>query len=119
MIKTYADMLCSKLSVLSAKGEKVDMVKWLNYTTFNIMADMTFGESMELLDGSPNSNWVDMLFELLQFVAYRRVIAHWPSLAVIGQALVVRLKHAHMLFLCKLTGSSCQLDASTSQRTNQ
>lgn len=54
LIATYVDKLVAKLDELVSPNEKakgvVDMVKMLNFTTFDIMSDLAFGEPLHLLE---------------------------------------------------------------------
>lgn len=82
------DKLQHRLLDLAAKREKIHMVKYLNFTTFDIMADMTFGEPLGLLDGSPASSWIDAFSGFIRFITLVRVADTWPSLKPIFKALV-------------------------------
>lgn len=57
LLKGYVELLVKKLKEATAKNEegKVDMMSWYNFTTFDIMADLTFGEPLKLLEGSAYS----------------------------------------------------------------
>lgn len=42
--------------------DKVDIVRMYNFTTFDIMGDLTFGESLHMLDNQQYDEWVAMIF---------------------------------------------------------
>jgi hypothetical protein len=45
LLQNYVDQLVSRLrETIAAKGDAVDMVKWYNWTTFDIIADLVFGK---------------------------------------------------------------------------
>jgi cytochrome P450 len=44
VIKGYIDLLVGKLMERSEKGEVVDLAAWYNYTTFDVIGDLAFGE---------------------------------------------------------------------------
>lgn len=48
----YADKLVNKLREGNTDGNKWDIVRMYNYTTFDVMADLTFGESMHMLENA-------------------------------------------------------------------
>ncbi|KAL9115372.1 MAG: hypothetical protein Q9227_000693 [Pyrenula ochraceoflavens] len=51
------DALVSQLN--SHSTGPLDFVELYNYAAFDVMADLTFGESMHLLDGPPDNPWRD------------------------------------------------------------
>lgn len=63
LIKTWSLKLAEKLQECAASGKKTDMLKYYNCTTFDIMADLTFGESLNMLESSEYSHWVKTIFE--------------------------------------------------------
>jgi cytochrome P450 len=48
----YADLLVSKCrkGIETDPEQKLDLVKMYNYTTFDVMGDLTFGEPLHMLD---------------------------------------------------------------------
>jgi cytochrome P450 len=60
LIRHYVDLLVEGLDkqVKSSNHGVVDMVKWYNYTTFDIMGDLSFGESFHCLEESAYHSWV-------------------------------------------------------------
>jgi cytochrome P450 len=74
----HVDLLVSKLHQ-QASG-KVDLVAMLNFTTFDIMGDLTFGEPLGLLDGSAYSPWVQTVFAGIKANAFFRIGLYYPLL---------------------------------------
>lgn len=62
----YIDLLTRRLReiVSSSAGHRaiVDIVKWLNFTTFDIVGDLALGESFHCLEESKYHGWVAILF---------------------------------------------------------
>jgi cytochrome P450 len=77
LLKGYADLLIEKLKERCNKDEKIDMVKWYNFTTFDIMADLTFGEPLQLLHESEYTPWVATVFGHINFISIMTVIRQW------------------------------------------
>jgi cytochrome P450 len=48
LLLTWATKLLNKLKERTLRHEKVDLVEFFNFTTFDIMADLTFGESLNM-----------------------------------------------------------------------
>ncbi|PVH95604.1 cytochrome P450 [Periconia macrospinosa] len=76
----YVALLVQKLQIRAAKNEAADMVKWYNFTTFDIMADLTFGEPLGLLDGSEYTPWVASVFAHVKLNALAGAIRRWSWL---------------------------------------
>ncbi|KAI3325220.1 putative cytochrome P450 monooxygenase [Xylariaceae sp. AK1471] len=54
--------------------EKVDMVRWFNFTTFDMIGHLTFAESFDCLSTSDYHPWVDMMFSTIKFMAWTRAL---------------------------------------------
>ncbi|KAK5657887.1 hypothetical protein OQA88_2436 [Cercophora sp. LCS_1] len=58
LITGYVDLLLERL-----KGkEVVDIVSWFNYTTFDIIGDLSFGQPFGCLERSETHPWVEIIF---------------------------------------------------------
>jgi cytochrome P450 len=55
----YADQLVQNLR----QGQIFDLVRMFNFTTFDIMGDFTFGESLHMLDKAEYDPWVKIIFQ--------------------------------------------------------
>lgn len=60
---------------------RFDMVRLLNCMTFNVMADLTFGEPLGLLDQPKLTSWVQAVFDNVQEMSIARVAREYPLLA--------------------------------------
>ncbi|KAL1641275.1 hypothetical protein SLS58_006177 [Diplodia intermedia] len=69
LFRGYVELLIAKLLELgtSEPDAKVNMVDMYNFTTFDIMADLTFGEPLKLLEGSAYNAWVHGIFAAVKF----------------------------------------------------
>jgi cytochrome P450 len=74
------------------KGE-VDIVRWFNFFTFDIIADLTFGESFHCLRDSDYHPWVHMLFTSVRAISLNSVIRRYPA----WQRIVKRLAPKDLL----------------------
>jgi cytochrome P450 len=81
----YADQLVSNLRESVKKDEVVDLVRMYNFTTFDVMADLTFGECLHLLDNAEYDPWVKVIFANIKRGAQLNIIyAHYP---IVGRIL--------------------------------
>jgi Cytochrome P450 len=47
-------------------GEQFDIVKWLNFITFDVIGDLAFGESFGCLDRGEFHFWIKLIFEAVK-----------------------------------------------------
>ncbi|KAL8400897.1 hypothetical protein RB594_001069 [Gaeumannomyces avenae] len=62
IISFYFDLFIRRLSEKSKGGEAIDMLRWLNYVTFDIIGDLALGESFGSLESSTYHPWVNNVF---------------------------------------------------------
>ncbi|EMR64619.1 putative trichothecene c-15 hydroxylase protein [Eutypa lata UCREL1] len=63
LIKGYIDLFFERMEEHHLSGKPVDVVKWYNYTTFDVIGDLAFGEPFDCLENSNYHTWVAMIFE--------------------------------------------------------
>ncbi|KAJ0331809.1 hypothetical protein COL5a_002478 [Colletotrichum fioriniae] len=77
IIGRYVEKLVDHLEQASGA---VDIATWLNYTTFDIIGDLTFAESFHNLDDSSFHPYVSGFFRAIRGFAYSRMILAKPHL---------------------------------------
>ncbi|KAF6822561.1 trichothecene c-15 hydroxylase [Colletotrichum plurivorum] len=80
IIKSYIDLLIDRLHTVSAENKPVDVVAWYNYTTFDIIGDLAFGESFGCLDSSDYHPWVKLIFDDIKLGMYFYVAKFFRAL---------------------------------------
>ncbi|KAK0624940.1 cytochrome P450 [Bombardia bombarda] len=81
IIKGYIDMLIKRLYENCGAGEKkVDLAAWYNYTTFDVIGDLAFGESFGCLQSSGYHPWVKAIFQMARVGTIFQTCAHYPFL---------------------------------------
>ena len=104
LFKQYADLLVQKVSALVEKDPtaKINLVDWYNFTTFDIMADLTFGEPLHLLDRSKYSSWVSAIFGSIKMGTYQQVFRAVPFVkSILNKTIpksVIEKRKLHMLY---------------------
>ncbi|KAI1073350.1 cytochrome P450 [Whalleya microplaca] len=88
LFKRYTNLLMSKLRELSDDRKPVEMTRPLNFTTFDIMAELCFGRPLGLLEKNEFSPWVKSVFESLKMQPLAAMIAYYP----ISNALFTRFE---------------------------
>lgn len=76
LITGYVDLLLQRL-----EGKHVvDIVSWFNYTTFDIIGDLSFGEPFGCLEKGGTHPWVETIFDSVgQFSVVVSMRRHVPS----------------------------------------
>lgn len=71
VIKQYVDQLFRKLHEASEGGTKpVDIERWFNFTTFDVIGDLAFGEPFGCLEDGTYHPWVDIIFKSIKNMAF-------------------------------------------------
>lgn len=53
------------------------MIRWFNYTTFDIIGDLAFGEPFGGLKSSKYDTWIQVMFNSIKSMAYLAAIGHF------------------------------------------
>jgi cytochrome P450 len=72
IIRGYVDLFIERLKPYAASGEKVDMCNWYNWTTFDIIGDMAFGEPFGCLRDGKEHTWVGLITETIKAGAFEQ-----------------------------------------------
>ena len=77
----YFELLVSQLK--DRIGDKpftvFDMTKWYNYTTFDIIGDLTYGASFGALESGEYHPWIASIFKAIKFGRYMRFASRYPG----------------------------------------
>lgn len=63
IIRGYIDLLIQRLREKSDDSQLIVISDWFNYTTFDIIGDLAFGEPFGCLAGSNYDEWIKCIFE--------------------------------------------------------
>lgn len=85
LVKQYVDKLFVQLRKHADQQEPTDMVKWYNYTTFDIIGDLAFAEPFGCLDSSDYHPWVAMIFSGIRASARIHALLKFPFLGAVLQ----------------------------------
>lgn len=77
-INSYIDLLIGKLQKKAASGSQVDLMRWLNFTTFDIIGDLCFAESFGSLENEDYNSWVANIFKGLKIARILRIFRAYP-----------------------------------------
>ena len=103
LILSYIELLISRLRerASSSGTAVVDLVQWFNFTTFDIVGDLSLGESFHCLEESRYHGWVSILFTQFKlaalFVSLRFFGLDKPLRMILPKSLLrKRTDHANM-----------------------
>ncbi|KAF9700473.1 hypothetical protein EKO04_002068 [Ascochyta lentis] len=85
LVKQHIDLLFIELRKRAASQEPVDIVKWYNYTTFDIVGDLVFAEPFNCLENTEPRAWVDMIFAGVRAGSRKQMLLNFPYLRFILQ----------------------------------
>jgi cytochrome P450 len=77
-VNKYVDMLMEYLTTQAQSGEALDIVKWFNFTTFDIIGDLAFTESFRSLESRSYNPWVLAIFQGIRGGALLRMFYNYP-----------------------------------------
>lgn len=101
IMKYHVDLLVTQLKKRASTGSTVDLVNWYNFTTFDLIGDLAFGESFGCLDSGGYHPWVAMIFGGFRLANYHQALKRLPRLAPFVSWLIpqklVRQQREHMM----------------------
>lgn len=89
LIKHYVDLFIQRLHE-NAGHKTIDIVPWFNYTTFDIVGDLAFGEPFNCLANSEYHSFVSIIFRSIKAGAYLIGTRQFPGLESIIMSLIPR-----------------------------
>ncbi|KAJ5935122.1 Cytochrome monooxygenase lcsI [Penicillium verhagenii] len=91
LIQSYVDLLVDRLDgQVTAANDAIDMCCWYNFTTFDIVGDLAFGEPFDCLQKSEYHPWVKMVFTSVKSSVLLRPLRVYPSLGPIVRLFLPR-----------------------------
>ncbi|KAL4896135.1 cytochrome P450 [Aspergillus ambiguus] len=80
LIGQYVDLLIKQLHERCVGGNPVSLSDWYNYTTFDIIGDLAFGEPFGCLEGSNYDGWIKGIFESGRLGTILQGLSFYPLL---------------------------------------
>ncbi|RGP77130.1 hypothetical protein FLONG3_4645 [Fusarium longipes] len=79
LFKKYADLLSYKVSEVGKDGANpIEMCRLFNFATFDVMAELCFGDHLNLLAKNEYSPWVASIFGSLEMLPIASIINYYP-----------------------------------------
>lgn len=86
LLAEYADQMVETMGSLNDRDGRINIVDLFNFCTFDVMADLTFGEPLLLMKRGDYIPWVHNLFAGLKFVVWGLVLLEIPVLGPLVKA---------------------------------
>lgn len=80
ILKHWAEKLLNKLSERAAVGSKTDLLAYYNFTTFDIMGDLSFNEGLNMLENSEYATFVKVIFAGIKTATFFRAAKYYSSI---------------------------------------
>ncbi|KKK19858.1 hypothetical protein P175DRAFT_0252155 [Aspergillus ochraceoroseus IBT 24754] len=92
LIRRYADMLVERINgnITEKPTAEIDLVTMYNMATFDIMGDLTFGASLDLLKGMGSSSWMTAVFSRVKLTSLERAARYYPFGSLLLNAFLPR-----------------------------
>lgn len=91
IIQHYVDILITKLKSKADQAEEFNLVNWLNFTTFDIIGDLAFGEPFGCLDLGAFHSWVALIFETVKVGALEQATRRFAEAGSWTQSLLLHM----------------------------
>ena len=78
-IVSYVDLLIEKLRGVALTGTSTDIVRWYNFTTFDLTGDLTIGKSFDCLNDSEYHSWISGIFESIKIGTFIRAMTTYTD----------------------------------------
>ncbi|KAH8719485.1 cytochrome P450 monooxygenase-like protein [Phaeosphaeriaceae sp. PMI808] len=85
LVQAYVDLLIHRLGEHAAKEQPIDMTRWYNYTTFDIICDLTFGEPLYCLRDGKEHMWIQLVYNSVKSVCLLAIRLKYPVFQVIDK----------------------------------
>lgn len=91
IIQHYVDSLINNFKRMAETGEELNLVNWLNFTTFDIIGDLAFGEPFGCLDLGAFHSWVALIYETVKVGALEQATRRFAEAGSWFQTLLLSL----------------------------
>jgi cytochrome P450 len=88
IVKRYVDQFIDNMRRMAEKDEAFNLVNWLNFTTFDIIGDLAFGEPFGCLDMGRFHEWVSMIYETVKAGALEQATRRFAEAGSLTQRIL-------------------------------
>ena len=89
VVSYYADLMVERLKERVANGEDtVDILRWCQYATFDIIGDLCFGESFGCLETGSNHPWITKTYRNVKLAKIGGALQCFPPMESLLRAMM-------------------------------
>ena len=89
LVGHYADLMIERLRERVAKGDDtVDILRWYQYATFDIIGDLCFGESFHCLEKDENHPWIAAVYNNVKSAKIVGALQCFPPMESLMRAMM-------------------------------
>lgn len=90
LVQAYVDQLISGLkeTIIIEFGAPQDMTKWYNWTTFDVVADLLFGEPFGSLQDKATHKHIETQLRALDAGHFFYIMTYWPWIKALGGLII-------------------------------
>lgn len=94
VMKRYTDLFIEKLTAKARDGSIIDIVRWFNFVTFDLIGDLAFGEPFGCLESGCYHPWVRMIFETVKISPFAKLAERLGVASLAGLFVPTELKRS-------------------------
>ena len=83
LLKSHINILIEQCRAREKDESKINLSDWFKYLTFDIIGDLSFGESFDCLQKSDYHPYIACLMESLEFIVFTSVTMRFPPVDVL------------------------------------
>ncbi|KAF9891098.1 hypothetical protein FE257_005034 [Aspergillus nanangensis] len=91
IIQEFVTKLMGNIHRFAEKGEAFDIVKWFNFVTFDVIGDLSFGESFGCLERGDFHFWITLIFDAVKAGAIEQASRRFATAGSPTQKLLQKL----------------------------
>jgi cytochrome P450 len=91
IISSFVDKLMENFHRFEKNKEVFDIVKWYNFITFDVIGDLSFGESFGCLETGDFHFWISMIFDAVKAGAIEQATRRFATAGSMTQKLMAKL----------------------------
>ncbi|KAH7459247.1 hypothetical protein FOMA001_g20089 [Fusarium oxysporum f. sp. matthiolae] len=88
-INSYTDLFVQQAGIHGGGSEGIDMTRWYNWFSFDVVGDLAFGESFNCLKDVKDHFWVSLVFAHSSSIVRKDVLRRFPLISKILELYVV------------------------------
>lgn len=80
IIEGYVDLLMKRLREVADSNKPTNIIRWYNYTTFDLIGDLAYGESFKGLEEGKSNGWLDNISNMLKLMPILALMTVSPTI---------------------------------------